>query len=103
MLGFLSPSGVFHECDYHGHMPLADRLLEQMYHVKSNNPVDKLCRFGWVVIQSSFVGFAGDDAYNSPELTKEQILWLEERKNKMTVTQCLSLKLCLEINEVLYG
>lgn len=54
---------------------------------ESNDPADKLCRCGWVIIQSSFIGFAGDNAYHVPQLTKEQKSWLE---------------LCKGIDSVLY-
>lgn len=59
MLGFISPDGKFYECGFYEHISLADRLLEEVYKQQSNNPVDKLCKCGWVIIQSSFVGFAG--------------------------------------------
>ena len=102
MLGFISPDGKFYECGFYEHISLADRLLEEVYKQQSNNPVDKLCKCGWVIIQSSFVGFAGDDAYHTPQLTREQKLWLEENESKMSQDQHIGLKLCLEINEMLY-
>lgn len=66
------------------------------------NSMDKLCKFGWVVIQSSFIGFAGDDAYHTPQLTREQKQWLKENESNMSYDQRIGLELCLEINEMLY-
>lgn len=102
MLGFVSPEGKFYECGYFEHIKLADELLEKGYKQQSNNPVDNLCKHGWVVIQSSFIGFAGDDAYNTPQLTREQKEWLNENWQKMSYDQQIGLNLCLEINEMLY-
>ena len=102
MLGFLSPSGEFFQCEYRGHLTLADKLLMDFYDQESNNPVDKLCRCGWVIIQSSFIGFAGDNAYHIPQLTKEQKSWLEESEDRMTHSQRVSLELCKGIDSVLY-
>lgn len=102
MLGFISPDGKFYECEYYTHMKLADELLEKVYKQQSNKPVDKLCKFGWVVIQSSFIGFTGDDAYHTPQLTREQKQWLKENESNMSYDQRIGLELCLEINEMLY-
>lgn len=102
ILGFLSPSGMFYECKYFEHLSLADMLLDELYKDQSNNPVDKLCKYGWVVIQSSFIGFAGDDAYHTPQLTREQRKWLEENKNDMSYDQRIGLELCTEINDMIY-
>lgn len=102
MLGFVSPEGKFYECGYSKHIKLADKLLNDVYKQQSNNPVDKLCKLGWVVLQSSFIGFAGDDAYSTPQLTKEQKSWLEEHGEQMTFDQRTGLNLCLEINDMLY-
>ena len=102
MLGFVSPEGKFYECGYFEHIKLADKLLENIYKYQSNNPVDQLCKFGWVIIQSSFIGFAGDDAYHTPQLTKEEKSWLEEHEEQMTYDQRIGLNLCLEINDMLY-
>lgn len=101
MLGFVSPDGKFYECECFGHISLADKLLKEIYRQQSNNPVDKLCKLGWVVIQSSFVGFAGDNTYHTPQLTKEQKQWLKEKESIMSYEQHIGLKLCLEINEML--
>ena len=102
MLGFISPDGKFYKCEYYAHMKLADELLEKIYKQQSNKPVDKLCKLGWVVLQSSFVGFAGDDGYYTPQLTREQKQWLEENEQNMSYDQRIGLKLCLEIDEMLY-
>ena len=102
MLGFVSPEGEFYECNFFEHIKLADELLEKVYKQQSNNPVDNLCKRGWIVIQSSFIGFAGDDAYNTPQLTKEQKRWLEENAQEMSYDQRIGLNLCLEINDMLY-
>lgn len=72
------------------------------YDQESNNPIDKLCRCGWVIIQSSFIGFAGDNAYHVPQLTKEQKSLLEESKDHMVHSQRVSLELCKGIDSVLY-
>lgn len=102
MLGFLSPFGKFFECEYFKHLSLADTLLKDVYKEESNNPVDKLCKYGWVVIQSSFIGFAGDDAYRTPQLTREQKTWLNNHKDMLSYDQKIGLKLCIEINDMLY-
>lgn len=102
MLGFLSPFGKFFKCEYFGHLSLADTLLKDVYKKESNNPVDTLCKYGWVIIQSSFVGFAGDDAYHTPQLTREQREWLIDHKNILSHDQNIGLDLCIEINDMLY-
>ena len=102
MLGFVSPEGKFYECGYFEHIKLADELLNKVYNQQSNNPVDKLCKNGWVIIQSSFIGFSGDDMYHTPQLTKEQKDWFEENSQKISYDQQISLNLCLEINGMLY-
>lgn len=102
MLGFLSPEGKFYKCDFMEHLSLAEELLDKIYKQQSNNPVDKLCKCGWIVIQSSFIGFAGDDAYHTPRVTKAQKQWLEDNKNNLSYDQNIGLELCLEINEMLY-
>lgn len=102
MLGFLSPSGIFYECKYFGHLSLADTLLEEIYKEKSNNPVDRLCKHGWVVIQSSFIGFAGDDAYHAQQLTIKQKEWLEKNENDMSYDQKIGYEICVGINNMLY-
>lgn len=103
ILGFLSPDGVFYKCDFYGHMELASRLLNEIYNRESNTPVDTLCRCGWVVIQDSFVGFSGDEIYHVPQLTIEQKKYLENKADEMSIAQRIGLKMCLEINEILYG
>lgn len=102
MLGFLAPSGKFFECEYFSHINLATDLLEKVYKQQSNNPVDKLCKHGWIVIQSSFIGFSGDNFYHTPKLTKEQKEWLEDNKNDMSYNQQTGLKLCLELDKTLF-
>lgn len=102
MLGFLSPEGKFYDCQYFAHISLADKLLGEVYKQQSSNSVDKLCRLGWVVVQSSFIGFASDVRYHTPQLTREQKQWLEENKDKMSYSQHIGLELCLELNEMLY-
>ncbi len=102
MLGFLSPEGEFYECGYFEHMKLAEKLLREKYNCSSNRPVDKLCRFGWVVLQSSFIGFSGDDAYGTPEFKGRQKTWLEDHRKQMAYDQLIGLDLCLEINDLLY-
>lgn len=102
MLGFLSPFGKFFKCKYFEHLLLADTLLKDVYKKESNNPVDTLCKYGWVVIQSSFVGFAGDDAYHTPQLTREQREWLIDHKDILSYEQNIGLELCIEINDMIY-
>lgn len=69
--------------------------MEKVYKQQSNNPVDNLCRRGWVVIQSSFIGFEGDDAHNTPQFTREQKNELEENEQKMSYDQQIDLNLTL--------
>ena len=90
-LGFLSPEGKFYECGFIDHLSLADKLLDKIYKQQSNNPVDKLCKCGWIAIQSCFIGFAGDDAYHTPKITKEQRKWLYDNKNELTYDQNIGL------------
>lgn len=81
MLGFLSPFGIFFKCKYFEHLSLADTLLKDVYKKESNNSVDMLCKHNWVVIQSSFIGFAGDDVYYTLQLTRQQKEWLIDYKD----------------------
>lgn len=102
MLGFLSPFGKFFKCGYFEHMSLADTLLKDVYKEESNNPVDKLCKHGWVAIQSSFIGFAGDNTYHTPQLTFEQKEWLKDHEDIFSYDQKIGLQMCIEINDMLY-
>ena len=102
MLGFLSPTGELTECLPHGHMELADSILEHLYNSTSNTPVDTLCKLGWVVVQARFVGFAGDDISNSPELTGAQKEWLEINRDNMNGEQRDCCTRCLEYNTLVY-
>lgn len=103
LLGFVSPNGKFFECDYYGHLSLADKLLEDVYRQKSNVPVDMLCKFGWVVVQGSFIGFTinfSNYNFHTQQLTAEQRQWLELNKDKMSREQLTSLQICLEIDDL---
>lgn len=102
MLGFLSPFGKFFKCKYFEHLSLADALLKDVYKEESSNPVDVLCKHGWIVIQSSFIGFAGDDAYHTPQITREQKEWLVDHEDVLSCDQKIGLELCVEINDMLY-
>ncbi|MBO5435931.1 hypothetical protein J6A31_09065 [bacterium] len=84
MLGFLSPSGKFHECNYYGHLDLANTLLQTHYHSTRNDEVETLCDLGWVVIQSTFIGFAGN-RHRTYTLAQEQ--WFDEHYNKLSTDQ----------------
>lgn len=101
MLGFLSPDAKLYTCEFYEHMKLADKLLEEVYKESSNTPTEKLCKHGWVVIQSGFVGFAGDDLYITPKLTYEQRQWLEEHREEFSYNQTFGLNLCLEYDDLL--
>lgn len=102
MLGFLSPSGKFFGCEFHEHISLADKLLEEVYQQQSCNPVDRLCKYGWVVIQTFFIGFADRDSCHMPMLTRAQKDWLEANKDKLSHQQRQGLEVCEEINALLY-
>lgn len=102
MIGFVSPSGEFIECDYYDHIPTAHKLLKNIYKIESNNPVDKLCEFGWIVIQRQFVGFSLDDLRKSPKLTKQQIDFVENIRYKLRHEQEESWNVCLKANKLLY-
>ena len=101
MLGFLSPSGEFHECGQYWHIELADKLLQKHYGICQVNSVDNLCRLGWVAIQDSFVGFAGSAIQHEPQLTESQKTWLIENRKDMSIQQNKSIDLCLEVDDVL--
>ena len=98
MLGFLSPFGKFFKCEYFEYLSLADILLKDIYKEESNNSVDKLCKYGWVVIQSSFIGFAVDDPNHTSQLTSEQIEWLIDHRNVLSYDQKIGLELCIKTN-----
>lgn len=103
LLGFLAPNGVLHDCNPREHMQLADVLLKKHYNLVSFTPVDKLCQFGWIVIQEYFVGFAGDELFNAPEITCKQRVWLENNRNKLTHIQQERLDFALDANDTLYS
>lgn len=103
MYGFVSPDGQFHECEYGGHIMLALELLKAFYGLSSNNPVDLLCSHGWIAVQASFVGFAGDDIRHSPSITAAQRQWIEENEGELSHDQRISLAMCLEADELLYA
>lgn len=102
MLGFLSPQGEFFECERAEHIPLADKILRDVYRIGSDTPVDKLCACGWVTMQDLFVGFVCDDISHCPKLSYEQKDWLITNKCNMSHSQLVSLKMCFEINGLLY-
>lgn len=102
MLGFLSPFGEFVQCNQFEHIKLADTILKEVYKQERNNPVDQLCKYGWIVIQDFFVGFAGDEMYHTPRITEEQMKWLEDNIKTFSYSQIIGLNLLFEINEILY-
>lgn len=103
ILGFVSPSGKFYECLPFGHFKLANQLLGELYKTQDINPVDKLCRLGWIVLKTDFVGFVDDNLHNIRPLSKPQKQWLSENRIYMPISQRLLLNTCLEIDEMLYG
>lgn len=102
MLGFLSPEAKFFKCDFCGHLDLADELLYKMFKESSNRPVEKLCKHGWIVIQSGFVGFVGDNLYITPKLTYEQKKWLEGHREEFSYSQLIGLDICIELDEMMF-
>lgn len=101
MNGFLDPSGLFYECEHHDYVSFANSRLEIEYHNKSNIPVDRLCEFGWIVLQDSFIGFTNKDIYLMPNLTEKQKVWLEKNKGKMSSDQQYGLEICMELDKSL--
>lgn len=101
--GFLSPDGILYECGLWLHEYKADTILKDKYDRVSNNSVDLLCKLGWVVIQSGFVGFSGDSIMMSPELTERQKTWLYDNKDKFNKYQLDALERCFEVDELLYN
>ena len=103
-LGFLSPKGKFNPCNNGDHIMLACYLLKADCNDLSFtlNPVDMLCtKYGYVVIQEHFIGFAGfEDIGYIKHLTEYQIDWLKENKDEFSQEQLQSLKMCFEIDEL---
>lgn len=100
IMGFLSPTGEYFECDRYGHIPLADELLKEMFNKKSiSSPVESLCKHGFVVIQDYFVGFQSNDIFDTPKLTYEQLDWLRKHSGEFTHSQIESLFMLYESDE----
>lgn len=101
ILGFLSPEGKFHKCEYFYHHALADELLWDLYREKSNIPEGRLCEHGWVIIQSSFIGFTNSrHMIVRPTLTKEQREWLENNTHRLHYEQRSALEDFFEIENM---
>ena len=100
ILGFVSPTGEYFECNRYGHIPLADKLLKEMFNEKSiSSPVEELCKHGFVVIQDYFVGFQSNDIFDAPKLTYEQLDWLRKHSGEFTHSQIESLFILYESDE----
>ena len=100
VLGFISPGGEFYECDRYNHMNTANRILGNEYGIECNTPVDTLSSLGWVVIQSGFVGFVGNDIDSIPSLTNEQKDFLLLNLHEFNSLQRLSCEMCIDISEL---
>lgn len=102
MLGFLSPEAEFYECRFFEHISLADRILKEKYNIEDNLSVEELCSRGWIVIQSSFVGFTGTNIKKTTVITfsPKQEKWLYDHYDDFTYDQKIGLNLSLDINEM---
>lgn len=96
--GFLSPSGVFHECDFGEHSILAQELTTEYGH--HADVFDKFWRDKEGLLkQNGFVyfGYTGDRGTNTDsyvfldfkdcEITDEQIDWVESNHDMLTEKQ----------------
>lgn len=96
--GFLSPSGVFHECEFGEHSILAEELTVKYGH--SADLSDKFWRDKERVLkQNGFIyfGHTGDRGANTDsyvfldfadcEITKEQIEWVRLNNSMLTEKQ----------------
>jgi len=95
MNGFLSPEGMFYECNYGGHGELAREIL--------NSNEDKLKIKNWI-----YFGYTGDLGSNTSSYVfmnlsndgvfyKKQIEWFKSNKGILTQGQIDDFELNLEL------
>lgn len=100
MLGWLSPEGIFYECEFMGHVSKAIELLKKVYSVETNY-AQRLADLGWCAIQSGFVGFPDNPHRETPLFTDAQKKWLERNRKNMSYGQNMALDISLETDELL--
>lgn len=76
LIGWLSPNGVFHECDYRNHIDLAYSLLNDLAieSKNDNTPDEELVQRGWIKLYISLFHSAQLMYYNydRPIVTEAQ-------------------------------
>lgn len=99
LLGFVDPDGNFYQCKKYGHEGLADTLLEKFYGIKSNLSIESLCEYGWMVIQSQYVGFILNKSMKL-SFTKKQEQFLVNNFNVFTYGQIKGIELAYELSNM---